>query len=316
MARLLGVVDRPGARRPHTRPIPRLGGVALFLGVFVPSLAFLPLSGEMRGILLGAAVATTLFDELGPSGAVLLRTGFAAVILVAIWRPAVPRGSTGPLRDAALLGVALAGMNLSFYAALDRIPLGIAVAFEFTGPFAVAVLGSRRPSDLLWVGLAAAGIALLSPGLHGSLDGLGVAFGLVAGGFWAAYIVLAARVGRAFSRGEGLALAMVAATTLLVPVGVAGGGGALGHPGTLAIGLSVAVLSSAVPYSLELEALRRLTKGTFGVLMSLEPAVAALVGFAVLGQDLSTAETVAIALIVTASAGALGAARAPAPVET
>ena len=163
--------------------------------------------------------------------------------------------------------------------------------------------------------LAAVGIALLSPGLHDSLDGLGVSFALVAGAFWAAYIVLAARVGRVFSGGRGLAVAMAVSATVLVPIGVAGGGGALGDPGLLAVGLAVAVLSSAIPYSLELEALRRLRKGTFGVLMSLEPAVAALVGLALLGQDLSASETVAIALVVAASAGALGAARAPAPVE-
>ena len=271
--------------------------------------------GAALSVQVGAAVATTLFDELGPSGAVLLRTGFAAVILVAIWRPTVPRGAGGPLRDAVLLGIALAGMNLSFYAALDRIPLGIAVTFEFTGPFAVAVAGSRRASDLLWVALAAGGIVLLSPGVHGSFEGLGVALALLAGGFWAAYIVLAARVGRGFSGGQGLALAMAVAAVVLVPVGVAGGGGALGHPGLLAVGLAVAVLSSAIPYSLELEALRRLQRGTFGVLMSLEPAVAALVGLAVLGQDLSATEVAAIALVVAASAGALGAARAPAPVE-
>jgi inner membrane transporter RhtA len=271
--------------------------------------------GAVLSVQVGAAVATTLFDELGPSGTVFLRTGFAAVILVAIWRPNVPRGASGPLRDAVLLGIALAGMNLSFYAALDRIPLGIAVTFEFTGPFAVAVAGSRRASDLLWVALAAGGIALLSPGVQGSLDGLGVALALLAGGFWAAYIVLAARVGRGFSGGQGLALAMAVAAVVLVPVGVAGGGGALGHPGLLAVGLAVAVLSSAIPYSLELEALRRLQKGTFGVLMSLEPAVAALIGLAVLEQGLSATEVVAIALVVAASAGALGAARAPAPVE-
>jgi inner membrane transporter RhtA len=264
---------------------------------------------------MGAAVATTLFDELGPAGTVLLRTGFAALILLAIWRPALPRRASGPLRDAALLGVALACMNLSFYAALDRIPLGIAVTLEFTGPFAVAIAGSRRASDLLWVVFAAAGIALLSPGVHGSLDGVGVAFALLAGGFWAAYIVLAARVGRGFSGGQGLALAMAVAAAALVPVGVAGGGADLVDPRLLAVGLAVAVLSSAIPYSLELEALRRLPKGTFGVLMSLEPAVAALVGLVVLGQELSAAEAVAIGLVVAASAGALGSAQAPAPVE-
>jgi inner membrane transporter RhtA len=268
----------------------------------------------VASVQLGAAIATTLFDELGPSGAVLLRTGFAALILVAIWRPALPRRDSGPLRDAVLLGLALAGMNLGFYAALDRIPLGIAVTLEFTGPFAVAVAGSRRGSDLVWVALAAAGILLLSP-LHGSLDGLGAAFALFAGGCWAAYIVLAARVGRAFAGGRGLALAMVVAAVVLIPPGVAGGGGALARPGLLAVGLAVAVLSSAIPYSLELEALRRVRKGTFGVLMSLEPAVAALVGLVVLGQGLSSTEVVAIALVVAASAGALGAAASPAPVE-
>src|SRR5204862_966068 len=239
---------------------------------------------------------------------------FAAVILVAIWRPGIPSVATAPLRDAALFGVALAAMNLSFYAALDRIPLGIAVTFEFTGPFAVAVAGSRRAMDLLWVALAAGGILLLSP-IHGSLDGVGVVFALLAGAFWAAYIVLTARIGRAFAGGQGLAWGMVVSTALLLPGGLIGGGGDLLRPGLLATGLAIAVLSSAIPYSLELEALRRLPKATFGVLMSLEPGVAALVGLVVLGQDLSGSEVVAIAFVVAASAGALGSASAPAPVE-
>ena len=261
--------------------------------------------GGVASVQLGAAVATTLFDDLGPSGTVLLRTGFAALILLAIWRPAVPRSRSEPLRDAVLFGLALAGMNLSFYAALDRIPLGIAVTFEFTGPFAVAVAGSRRAGDLVWVALAATGILLLSPGLHGSLDGL----------FWAAYIVLAARVGRGFSGGHGLALAMSVAAIVLLPVGIVGGGAALARPALLATGLAVAVLSSAIPYSLELEALRRLPKGTFGVLMSLEPAVASLVGLVVLSQGLSATQALAVALVVAASAGALGTAEAPASLE-
>ncbi len=271
--------------------------------------------GAVASVQLGAAIATTLFDELGPAGTVLLRIAFAAVILLALWRPRVPWRARASLRDAILFGIALAAMNLSFYAALDRIPLGIAVTLEFTGPFAVAVAGSRRATDLLWVGLAAAGIVLLSPGVHGSLDGLGVAFALIAGACWAAYIVLAVRVGRSFSGGEGLALAMVVAALLLIPAGIVAGGSDLARPGLLATGLAVAVLSSAIPYSLELEALRRLPQGTFGVLMSLEPAVAALVGLVVLGQDLSAIEVIAIALVVAASAGALGAAQAPSPVE-
>jgi inner membrane transporter RhtA len=271
--------------------------------------------GAVASVQLGAAVATTLFDELGPAGTVLLRTGFAAVALLLLWRPHVRGKTPVQLRDAVLYGLALAGMNLSFYGALDRIPLGIAVTLEFTGPFAVAVAGSRRASDLVWVALAAAGIVLLSPGVHGSLDVTGALLALLAGAFWATYIVLAARVGRAFSGGQGLTLAMVVATLVLLPSGIVAGGSDLGDPGLLASGLAVALLSSAIPYSLELEALRRLPKGTFGVLMSMEPAVAALVGLVALGQDLSAEEVVAIGLVVAASAGALSAARTPSPVE-
>jgi len=271
--------------------------------------------GAVASVQLGAAVATTLFDELGPAGTVLLRTGFAAVALFLFWRPQIRGKDPVALRDAVLFGLALAGMNLSFYGALDRIPLGIAVTLEFTGPFAVAVAGSRRATDLLWVGLAAAGIVLLSPGVHGSLDVTGALLALLAGVFWATYIVLAARVGQAFSGGQGLTLAMLVATVVLLPSGIVAGGSDLGDPSLLAAGLAVALLSSAIPYSLELEALRRLPKGTFGVLMSMEPAVAALVGLVALGQDLSASEVVAIGLVVAASAGALSAAGTPSPVE-
>jgi len=271
--------------------------------------------GAVASVQVGAAIATTLFDELGPAGTVLLRTGFAALVLVLLWRPNLRGRSTVALRDAVLFGLALAGMNLSFYAALDRIPLGIAVTLEFTGPFLVAVAGSRRASDLLWVALAAGGIVLLAPGIHGSLDVTGSLLALLAGAFWAAYIVLAARIGRAFSGGQGLSIAMVVATVVLLPSGIVAGGSDLGDPGLLAVGFAVALLSSAIPYSLELEALRRLPKGTFGVLMSMEPAVAALVGLIALGQDLSANEVVAIGLVVAASAGALSAAGTPAPVE-
>jgi inner membrane transporter RhtA len=272
--------------------------------------------GGIVSVQVGAAVATTLFDELGPTGTVLLRVMFAAVVLVAVWRPTVRNFSSDGLRLVAMFGVALAAMNLCFYEALDRIPLGIAVALEFVGPLGVAIAASRRPLDLAWVVLAGGGIVLLSPAPGGSLDELGVAFALLAGGFWAAYIVLAARVGRTFSGGTGLALAMVVATALLLPVGIPGGGAELLDPGLVAVAFAVALLSSAIPYSLELEALRRLAAGTFGVLMSLEPAVAALAGLVILGQGLSATEVAAIALVVAASAGALGTARAgPAPVE-
>ena len=259
----------------------------------------------------GAALAKTLFDEAGAGGTVLLRTAFAAVLLVAIWRP---RFKGHPRRDlwlAGAFGLALAGMNLAFYLALDRIPLGVAVTFEMVGPLGVAVASSRRRLDLLWVVLAAAGILLLSDfGNFGGLDPAGVGLALLAGAFWAAYILLSARAGRVFPGGSGLALAMAAAGALLVPVGVAEGGGTLLGLEVLALGLVVAILSSAIPYSLELEALRRLPAGVFGVLMSLEPALAALAGYVVLGEELAGRELGAIVLVVAASAGA--AASAPA----
>lgn len=253
----------------------------------------------------GAALAKTLFDELGAGGTVFVRTLAAALVLALIWRPRLAGHDRRDLGLAIAFGLVLAAMNLCFYASLDRIPLGIAVTFEFVGPLGVAVFGSRRPLDLLWVALAAAGILLLSDfGGGGGLDGLGVALALAAGGFWAAYILLSARVGQAFPGGAGLALAMLVATVPLAPVGIASAGGELLVPWILLVGAAVGVLSSAIPYTLELEALRRLPVGVFGVLMSMEPAVAALAGFVVLGEELATRELAAILLVVAASAGA------------
>jgi inner membrane transporter RhtA len=266
----------------------------------------------------GSALAKTLFDDLGAGGTVFLRVLFAAILLGLIWRPAVRARKRGDLALAALFGLSLAGMNGCFYASLDRIPLGIAVTFEFVGPLGVAVAGSRKPLDLLWVGLAAAGIGLLSSfggGAGDDLDGLGVALALLAGGFWAAYIVLSQRTGQAFPGGSGLALAMIVATAVLLPVGVADAGESLLEPELLALGAAVAMLSSAIPYSLELEALRRMPKRVFGVLMSLEPAAAALAGFIVLSQDLGAREIVAIGLVVAASVGVSLETREPVAVE-
>jgi inner membrane transporter RhtA len=260
--------------------------------------------GAVASVQFGAALAKSLFDEIGAGGTVFLRVLLAAGVLALVWRPRVGGHARSDLVLAAGFGLSLAGMNLAFYGALDRIPLGIAVTFEFVGPLGVAVVGSRRPLDLLWVALAAAGILLLSDFGSAELDGAGVALALLAGGFWAGYIMLAARVGRAFPGGGGLAVAMVAASAVLAPVGIADGGADLLVPWILAVGVAVAMLSSAIPYSLELEALRRLPVGVFGVLMSLEPAVAALAGYVVLGEGLAAREAVAIALVVAASAGA------------
>jgi inner membrane transporter RhtA len=203
-----------------------------------------------------------------------------------------------------VFGLVLAGMNLSFYEALARIPLGIAVAIEFIGPLTVAVVGSRRPRELVWVLLAAGGVVAMTRGGAHGLDGLGIALALLAGCFWGAYIVLNARIGRTFEGTTGLALAMCVAAVVTLPAGLADGGGHLLEPESLALGCVIGLLSSAIPYTLELEALRRITPALFGVLMSLEPAFAALAGFIVLGQNLAGRVVLGIALVVSASLGA------------
>jgi inner membrane transporter RhtA len=204
-------------------------------------------------------------------------------------------------------------MNLSFYEALDRIHLGIAVTLEFVGPLGVALAGSRNRLDVVWALLAAGGVVLL--GGIGSPDFVGVLFALTAGACWAAYILLNARVGRAFTGAGGLAVAMAFAALVLVPFGVADGGASLLNPGLLAAGMAVGLLSSVIPYSLELEALRRIRPQLFGVLMSLEPAMAALAGVAVIGQSLGALDVVAIALVVAASGGATLTSRAATPID-
>jgi inner membrane transporter RhtA len=268
---------------------------------------------SIASVQFGAAFAKTLFDELGAGGTVFVRTLVAAIVLAMIWRPRLAGHDRRDLGLALVFGLVLAAMNFCFYSSIERIPLGIAVTFEFVGPLGVAVFGSRRPLDLLWVVLAAAGILLLSDLGAGGLDRLGVALALFAGVLWAAYILLSARMGRAFPGGAGLALAMVVATVPLAPVGIADGGSQLLVPEVLLAGVAVGLLGSAIPYALELEALRTMPVGVFGVLMSLEPAVAALAGFLVLDEGLVTRELVAIALVVAASAGA--ARGAPVPVR-
>ena len=260
--------------------------------------------GGVTSVQVGAALARTLFDDLGPSGTSLLRIAFAALALALLWRPDPRRYTWVQLRLAIAFGLTLGLMNLTFYLALDRLDLGVAVTIEFVGPLAVAVFGSRRRLDLVWAALAAIGIVLLAnPGGSDSLDALGLLFILIAAACWAIYILIAQHAGRLFPRSEGVAMAMVVAALVPVVPGVIDGGSELLEPQWLAIGCAVGVLSSAIPYSLETEALRRIPAGVFGVLMSLEPAVAALAGFVVLGQDLGVRELLAIALVVAASAG-------------
>ena len=256
---------------------------------------------------LGAAIAKSLFDSLGPGGTVFLRIAFAALVLLLVVRPKVGGCDRAGYLVACLFGLALAAMNLSIYLAFDRIPLGVAVTLEFIGPLGVAVAGSRRMLDLLWVVLAAAGILLLAPlGAFGGteLDPVGVAFALLAGCLWASYILLSARTGGAFPGGTGLVIALCVGTLVLLPVGIAGAGYALLDPKLLLAGFGVAMLSSAIPFSLEPEALRKLPARVFGVLMSLEPAVAALAGLVVLGERLEMRAVAAVILVTVAAAGA------------
>ncbi len=244
----------------------------------------------------------------------MLRLVSAAIVLVALWRPRVAGRSPRELAVAVTLGVVLAGMNLSFYAALDRIPLGIAVTIEFIGPLTVAVIGSRRRLDFLWVLLAVAGILALTRGSTHHLSTAGILFALLAGAFWGAYILLNSRVGRAFEGGSGIALAMCVGAVASVPFGIASGGSQLLSAHALLVGAAVGMLSSAIPYSFENEALRRIRPSVFAVFMSLEPAVAALAGFLVLGQGLDARAIGGISLVVAASIGASRSSR-EAPVD-
>jgi inner membrane transporter RhtA len=271
--------------------------------------------GAVTSVQFGAALAATLFDSLGPGGTVWLRLLFAAVILLALWRPRIAHRSARDLWLVFAFGVSLAVMNTGFYEALDRIPLGVVVTIEFVGPLTLAVVLSRRALDFLWIVLAGCGILLLARGTEGGIDSVGLAFAAAAAVAWAIYILLSARVGQKFGGGTGLALAMAVGAVLAAPIGIAEGGSALLDPALLAQGVAVAVLSSAIPYSLELEALRRIPAGVFGVLMSLEPAVAALAGFIVLQQDLSGRELIGIGAVVVASAGAARSARRPTVVD-
>ncbi len=286
----------PAVSAPATSAIDRVPPVALVI-TGIGSVQF------------GAALATTLFDELGPSGATLLRLFFGAALLVVVWRPDPRAYERAQLRLIGAFGLVLGLMNFTFYLALDRLPLGVAVTVEFIGPLGVAVLTSKRRTDLFWAGLAAVGIVLLTNPGGASVDTLGLALAALAGLFWAAYILLAQAAGPSFQGGAGVTLAMVVA--LLVPLvpGAIGGGTAFFDPTLLIVGFGVAVLSSVIPYSLEFEALRRIPANVFGVLMSLEPGVAALAGLLVLGQSLGALQLVAIALVVAASVGVTRAAR-------
>jgi len=295
----------PGAGTP---PTPRAGETDRPGGERIPAPLLVVLAAlSVQG---GAGLAVRIIDRAGPLVAVWMRLGFGALILAAArpaWRSGMGRRAWG---TAILFGVVLAAMNGAFYVAIGRIPLGVAVTFEFWGPLTVAVLGSRRPLDVLWVLLAASGIFTLAGGRIATDDAVGVAFALAAGGCWALYILVGARLSRAWPDGRGLGAAMLVGAGLLAIPAVATGAAWLVQPWVLGAGLVVAVFSSVIPYTLELAALRSLPPGVFGVLTSLDPAFAALVGFAFLGQALRLPDVAAIALVIVASAGtSLGNAR-------
>ncbi|WP_405907999.1 EamA family transporter [Streptomyces sp. NBC_00828] len=253
----------------------------------------------------GGALAVTLMPRVGALGVVALRLAVAAIVLLAVCRPKVRGYSRADWGTIVVFGITMAAMNGLFYQSVDRIPLGTAVTLEVLGPLALSVLASRRAVNLVWAGLALGGVFLLGGGGFSSLDPLGVAFALSAGAMWATYIVFSARTGRRFPQADGLALAMVVAAVVFLPLGIVESGSKLLVPTTIALGAAVAVLSSVLPYTLELLALRRLPASTFAILMSLEPAIAATAGFLVLNQALSLTEACAIALVIAASMGAV-----------
>jgi inner membrane transporter RhtA len=251
----------------------------------------------------GAAVARTAFDQAGAMGITLMRLGLSSAVLVAVLRPRPWRWSRDAQQATLLFGLCMAGMNIVFYLALRTVPLGVCVTVEFLGPLTVALVQTRRWRDVLWVCLAAAGVALLSLRGGGDLPIGGLALALIAGAFWALYILASARVGQAVPGTEGLAMALVIAALIALPFGAAGVAGVLDEPRILLIGCGVALFSSIIPYICELAALRRMPTRVFGVLMSLEPGAAAVAGLIVLDQALAARELVALVLVSVASVG-------------
>ena len=251
----------------------------------------------------GSAVARTLFDELGAEGVTLLRLGLSALVLLAVLRPRVRSWRRAQWQAAVLLGAAMGAMNLSFYLSLRTVPLGVAVTVEFVGPLLLALVQTRRAVDVLWVLLAGAGVGLLGADTTSDIPLSGLALALLAGLFWAGYILASAHVGQLLPGLDGLAVALAVGALLVLPVGADDASAVLTAPVLLVGALAVAFLSSIVPYGLELIALRRMPTRVFGILMSLEPAAAALAGLVVLGQALGPRELTALLLVSLASAG-------------
>ncbi|MBB5366992.1 MULTISPECIES: EamA family transporter [unclassified Janthinobacterium] len=266
---------------------------------------FLAILASVTSLGLGTSWAKhTLFPLVGAQGTTAVRVGFSALLLLLFWRPWRWSLRRADARAVVLYGAALGAMNLCFYLALRTIPFGIAVAIEFAGPLTVALLSSRRPLDFAWVALAITGLGVLLPFGHNvsGLDPTGVAFAMAAAVFWASYIVFGKRASHLHA-GHSVSLGLLAAAVVVVPVGVLHAGSALLSPTVLLVGLGVALISSAIPISLEMVALKRLPPQAFGIITSMEPAVAAILALILLDEYLSTVQWLAIAMIMAASMG-------------
>ena len=284
----------------------------------LPGPAILLVLGSCSSLQAGAALAMRLFPVLGASGATLLRVGLAAIVLLAVTRPRVRGWRRRQWQAVLLYGVSIAGTNAFFYAALARLPLGTAVTIQFLGPLTLSAALSRRMRDLGWVLLAVTGVAILGltashgttaggSGGHGPLSLAGVAFALASGAFWATYIITGARVSAAVPGRGGLAVAMSAGALVLLPFGALDAARIVQSPHLIPVAFGMAMLASVVPYSLELAAMRRAPKRVFGILLSLEPAVATMAGWLLLGQHASAVALAAVVIVVAASTGsALG----------
>ena len=260
----------------------------------------------------GAALAKSLFGAIGPEGTTALRNGYGALMLLGFWRPWRWGNLSAPQwRAVALYGASLGLMNLLFYTALKTLPLGLAVAIEFIGPFTLALINSRRLTDFVWLLMAVAGLALLLPWGDGPLaaDPKGIAFALAAGAMWAVYIVFGQKASRLMPGGAVTSIGITIGSMITVPIGLVHAGGAMFAWSTLGVALGVALFSSAIPYSLDMIALRRVPARTFGILMSLEPAVAAMSGLIILGEGLTFRQQFAIGCVMIASLGSTSSAR-------
>lgn len=251
----------------------------------------------------GAAIAKTLFPAIGAAGTASIRIGISAIILLLAYRPNLKQITPNQWKIVIPYGLSLGAMNLIFYLGIERIPIGLAVTLEFVGPLLVAIIGSRRLIDYCWVLLAAIGIALIAPWSNSNVDLLGVIFALLAGGFWAAYIVLGGKVSKIMNGGQAVSTGMLFAAILILPFGFYENGLANLTPKFLGMGIALALLSSAIPFTLEMKALGQLPPRTFSILMSLEPAAASICAFIFLQEHLSFYEILAVVCVVTASVG-------------